>query len=758
MPGALRSRARVPRRVRRRLRPPADTRARPRLLHAHDVRIQRRGDRCEGHDLWRRALRRLDRGDRRAGDARHRLRRWGRAAPALARRRAARSAERRRLFRLRAGRTPQPRPSVARGAAAARPQGRYGLRRPLAERAARPGGAAPRRLDGHRRREPGDGARAGPRRLDRAARRAGRQDLRMKRWRDMYCGAARPDDVGRTIAVAGWVARRRDHGGLIFIDLRDHTGVVQLVVNPERAPEAASSAHAIRSEFVVHARGEVVARAPDAVNANIATGAVEIQVDELDVLARSEPLPFQLDDDNVEEPLRLRYRYLDLRRDRMQRNLRLSATVVRAIRDSMEEQGFIDVWTPTMTLGTPEGARDFLVPVRLQPGRFFALAQSPQLFKQTFMIGGLDRYYQIATCWRDEDLRADRQFEFRQLDLELAFPTREDVLEVLERVVVASFEAIGRTPPQRPLRHLAYADAMLRYGTDKPDLRFDLEIQDATAVTRKSEFGVFAKAECVRFLIAPAAFSRAELQRLEDFAKEWGAKGLAYLVVDESGEVRSPISKFLSADELAAFAAPPGSTVLFAADSQSMVERVLGALRTELAQRLELIDETRDDLLWVVDFPLFLEDEDTGRWTFVHHPFTSPIDGHEELIERDPGGALSQHYDLIWNGWELGSGSIRIHRQEIQERVFRAMGMTNEEARSKFGWFLDALQMGAPPHGGFALGIERFVALLAGESNIREVIAFPKTASGSDPLTGAPAPTTEERLSELGIRLKTPPT
>ncbi len=578
----------------------------------------------------------------------------------------------------------------------------------------------------------------------------------MNRWRDLYCGELRPDDVGRTVTVAGWVARRRDHGGLIFVDLRDHTGVVQLVVNPERSPAAAQAAHAIRSEFVVRANGEVVARAPDAVNPNIATGAVEIQVDELELVARSEPLPFQLDDDNVEEPLRLRYRYLDLRRERMQRNLRLSATVIRAIRDSMEEQGFIDIWTPTMTLGTPEGARDFLVPVRLQPGTFFALAQSPQLFKQTFMIAGLDRYYQIATCWRDEDLRADRQFEFRQLDLELAFPTREDVMEVLERVVVASFEALGRTPPERPFRRLSYADAMLRYGSDKPDTRFGLEIQDATEVTRGSEFGVFKNAERVRFLVAPTVVSRSELQRLEEFAKEWGAKGLAYVVVEESGELRSPIAKFLSADELAAFAAPPGSTVLFAADTEPMVERVLGALRSELGQRLDLIDPERNDLLWVIDFPLFLRDEDTGQWTFVHHPFTSPLEGHEDLIESDPGAALSQHYDLIWNGWELGSGSIRIHRQEVQERIFRAMGMSDEEAAAKFGWFLEALQMGAPPHGGFALGIERFVALFAGEANIREIIAFPKTASGSDPLTSAPAATTQERLSELGIRLANP--
>jgi aspartyl-tRNA synthetase len=578
----------------------------------------------------------------------------------------------------------------------------------------------------------------------------------MKTWRDLYCGEVTPEHVGKTVTVAGWVARRRDHGGLIFIDLRDHTGIIQLVINPERAPEAAKVAHDIRSEFVVRARGEVVRRAPEAVNPNIPTGEVEIQVDELEIVARSEPLPFQLDDEGVEEPTRLRYRYLDLRRDRMQRNLRLSATVIAAIRRSMEEQGFIDVWTPSMTLGTPEGARDFLVPVRLQPGRFFALAQSPQLFKQTLMIGGLDRYYQIATAWRDEDLRADRQFEFRQLDLELAFPTRDEVLGVLERVVVASFEALGRTPPARPFPRMAYAEAMLRYGSDKPDVRFGLEIQDATEITRGSEFGVFAGAETVRYLVAPKALSRGELQRLEEFAKEWGAKGLAYLVFDESGEVRSPISKFLSERELEAFQSPPGSTVLFAADSTPMVERVLGALRLHLGDQLDLVDESRNELLWVLDFPLFLEDEDTGRWTFVHHPFTSPVEGHEDLIDTDPGAALSQHYDLIWNGWELGSGSIRIHRQEIQERVFRAMGMTDEEARAKFGWFLDALRMGAPPHGGFALGIDRFLALMAGESNIREVIAFPKTASGSDPLTGAPAPTTKERLDELGISLKTP--
>jgi aspartyl-tRNA synthetase len=572
-------------------------------------------------------------------------------------------------------------------------------------------------------------------------------------WRDLHCGEVRPEHVGRRVTLAGWAARRRDHGGLVFIDLRDHTGYVQLVVNPERTAEAAKVAHEVRNEFVLRATGEVVARTPEAVNPNLPTGEVEVQVDELEIISRSDPLPFQLDEQGVDEALRLRYRYLDLRRERMQRNLRQSATVIAAIRRSMEEQGFIDVWTPSLTRGTPEGARDFLVPVRLQPGRFFALAQSPQLYKQLFMISGFDRYYQIATCWRDEDLRADRQFEFRQLDLELAFPTREEVLDVMETVVVASFEALGRTPPQRPFPRLGYADAMLRYGSDKPDVRFGLEIEDATEATRNSEFKVFSGASAVRFIRVPQELSRAELERLEEFAKEWGAKGLAYLVFDEEGEVRSPIAKFLSEPELERFRAEPGSTVLFGADEPAAVERVLGALRLHLGAELGLIDPNRDELLWVVDFPLFQWDEDAEQWTFVHHPFTGPLGGHEELIESDAGGALSQHYDLIWNGWELGSGSIRIHRTEVQEAVFRAMGMKDEEARDKFGFLLEALRMGAPPMGGFALGIERFVALLAGESNIREIVAFPKTSTGSDPLTGAPTVMPQETLAELGIKV-----
>jgi aspartyl-tRNA synthetase len=570
-------------------------------------------------------------------------------------------------------------------------------------------------------------------------------------WRTTTVGAPRAEDVGREVAVAGWAARRRDHGGLVFVDLRDHTGLLQLVVNPETAPEAARTAHEVRNEFVLRAEGEIVRRAPENVNPNLPTGEVEVAVRSLEIVSRSEPLPFQLEDEGVDETVRLRYRWLDLRRERMQRNLRLSATVVAAIRRRMEELGFVDLWTPSLIRGSPEGARDFLVPVRLQPGKFFALAQSPQLFKQLFMIGGFDRYYQIATCWRDEDLRADRQFEFRQLDVELAFPEREDVLTVLEEVVVASFEALGREPPPRPFPRLAWHEVVARYGSDKPDLRFGMEIEDATDVTRGSQFGVFASAPAVRFLTVPQAFSRSELERLERDAKELGAKGLAYLVYDEEGEVRSPIAKFLSEPELARFRAEPGSTVLFGADRPETVARALGGLRAQLGRELRLVDEGAQAFLWVLDFPLFEWSEDEERWSFSHHPFTGVRPGDEDKIESDPGAALSQAYDLVWNGWELGSGSIRIHDQELQRRIFRALGMTDEDAREKFGFLLEALRMGAPPHGGFALGLDRFLALLAGEPNIREVTAFPKVSSGFDPLTGAPTPMPDEVLRELGI-------
>ena len=574
------------------------------------------------------------------------------------------------------------------------------------------------------------------------------------RWRDLKAGELRKEHVGQRLALAGWAARRRDHGGLVFIDLRDEGGLAQLVINPERAPQAAEVAHGVRNEFVIRAEGEVAARAPEAVNPSLPTGEVELQVDELEIVSRSEPLPFQVDEENVEESTRLRYRYLDLRREHMQRNLRLSATVVAAIRRYMDEHGFVDVWTPNLTKATPEGARDFLVPVRLQPGRFFALPQSPQIFKQILMVAGMGRYYQIATCFRDEDLRADRQFEFRQLDLELSFPTREDVWATLEGAVGASFEALERTPPERPFQRLTWHEAMARYGSDKPDLRFGLELHDLTEATRDSEFKVFAQAASVQYLTVPQELSRAELGSLEELAKEWGGKGLAYLVFDEQGEVRSPIAKFLSAELIEAVRPEqPSATVLFGADEPLTVARVLSAVRNHLGRELGLIDTSRDEFLWVTDFPLFEWDEDGKRWTFSHHPFTGVRPGDEDLIESDPGRALSQAYDLVWNGWELGSGSIRIHDPVLQQRVFAAMGLSKEEAEERFGFLLEVLRMGAPPHGGFAMGLERFVALLAGEQNIREVVAFPKTASGSEPLSGAPTPIAQEILAELGIQV-----
>jgi aspartyl-tRNA synthetase len=575
------------------------------------------------------------------------------------------------------------------------------------------------------------------------------------KWRDLRCGEVRPEHVGRRLTLAGWAARRRDHGGLVFVDLRDHTGLCQLVVNPELAPAAIDAAHQVRNEFVLQAEGEIVERAPENVNPELPTGAIELQVDRLEIVSRSEPLPFQVGED-VDETLRIRYRWLDLRSDRMQRNLRIAAKVTSAIRRRMEQLGFVDFWTPSLTRTAPEGARDFVVPVRLQPGKFFALAQSPQLYKQLSVIGGLDRYYQLATCFRDEDLRADRQFEFRQLDIELAFPDRDDVLDVLEQAIEASFEALDREPPPRPFQRLTWHEVMNRFGSDKPDLRFGMEIQDATEATRSSGFGVFANAPAVRFITVPQAFSRAELERLEALAKEAGAKGLAYLVYDEEGEVRSPIAKFLSEEELAGFRGDPGSTVLFGADEPLKASAALGALRTHLNRELGLADESRDEFIWVLDFPLFEPDEETGGWTFVHHPFTGVHPGHDELMESDPGAALSQAYDLVWNGWELGSGSIRIHRQDVQARVFRALGMSEEEAESKFGFLLEALRMGAPPHGGFAMGLDRLIMLLAGEPNIREVTPFPKVASGSDPMTGAPTPLAEPVQRDLGIRVVAP--
>jgi aspartyl-tRNA synthetase len=575
-------------------------------------------------------------------------------------------------------------------------------------------------------------------------------------WRDLGSGEVRPEHVGQRVKLAGWVARRRDHGGLLFIDLRDQSGLCQLVVNPERSPESAAAAHGIRNEFVLQAEGEVAARDPANVNANLPTGAVEVQVDRLEIISSCPPLPFQLDEENVDETLRLRYRWIDLRRDRLQRNLRLRAQMVSIIRRVMEGDGFLEIETPILFKPTPEGARDFLVPSRLQKGRFFALPQSPQILKQLLVISGFERYFQIARCFRDEDLRADRANELTQLDVEMAFPDVEYILGLMERMVVDIWRETLGVHLEIPFERLTYAESMARFGTDKPDLRFGLEIEDATALTRDSEFNVFAGAPAVRFLRVPQEFSRAELEQLEAFAKEWGAKGLAYIVYGEDGEPRSPIAKFLSENELAHFRSDPGSTVLFGADEPAKVARVLGALRSRLGHELGLVDREAFRWVWVTDFPMFEWSEEDGRWSAVHHPFTRPTPESESLLDTDPRAALAIAYDLVANGEELGGGSLRMHEATLQAKVFEILQLTPEQQQERFGFLLEALRMGAPPHGGIAFGIDRMVMVLAREPNLRDTVAFPKNQAGFDPMSGAPSEVPQEQLDDLGIRVLVP--
>jgi aspartyl-tRNA synthetase len=565
------------------------------------------------------------------------------------------------------------------------------------------------------------------------------------------CGEPRVDDVGRMVTLAGWAARRRDHGGLVFVDLRDRTGITQLVINPERSPAAAELAGEIRNEFVLQARGELVARATETVNPRMATGEVELAVDELTIVSRSTPLPFQLDEENVDETLRLRYRWLDLRREKLQRNLRLRARMVGIIRRHMEEAGFLDIQTPILYKSTPEGARDFVVPSRLHKGRFFALPQSPQILKQLTMIAGFDRYYQIAICFRDEDLRADRVQEITQLDVETSFPDREVLFRLMEEMFAAIWRECLGIEIETPWPRMTFAEADRRFGSDKPDTRFGLEVEDATEATRGSEFGVFAGADAVRFLRVPRTLSRAEISALEELAKERGAKGLAYLVRDERGEVRSPIAKFLTERELDALALEPGQTLLFAADACDVTSRVLGHLRLHLGRELGLVDDQSFTFLWVTDFPMFQWDEDEERWAAVHHPFTRPTDEWRDRFDEDPRNALAYAYDIIVNGNELGGGSFRIHEPDIQARVFDLLALSETQQRSQFGFLLDALAMGAPPHGGIALGIDRMAMVLAGEPNLRDVIAFPKNQAGLDPMSGAPTAITQEQLDELGL-------
>ena len=565
------------------------------------------------------------------------------------------------------------------------------------------------------------------------------------------CGDLRADDVDRSVTLCGWVDRRREHGEhLAFIDLRDRSGVVQLVID---------GAHDLRSEYVLQVTGNVRLRPNDTANQALPTGAIEIDVAEVTILSTSDPLPFPLDDrTEVDEVLRLRHRYLDLRRSRMQRNLEVRARVNSAVRTAMEEQGFIEVETPMLIASTPEGARDFVVPSRKEPGSFYALPQSPQLFKQLCMVGGIDRYYQIARCLRDEDLRADRQFEFMQLDAEASFVSQDDVLVFISHAVASAAEAItGERPGEIP--RMSWLEAMERFGTDKPDIRFGMELVELTEVFAGTEFRAF-QAPCVKGIRVPggAETSRNRLDEITDQCRSWGAKGLVWMKVTEDG-LNSPVAKFLTDDEQSALAAAMdaevGDLILIVADERRAARHILGLLRIELGR--PPVTEGGLHFLWVVDFPLFEGMDDAGNPIPAHHPFTMPHPDDMDALDRgDLLDVRSQAYDLVLNGWELGSGSVRIHQREVQEQIFAILGIGAAEAQAKFGFLLDAFRYGPPPHAGFAFGMDRLTAVLAGEENIREVIAYPKTQSGADPLTGAPTPIDDRQLEELGLRVLPP--
>jgi aspartyl-tRNA synthetase len=587
--------------------------------------------------------------------------------------------------------------------------------------------------------------------------------LRPNAYRDTWCGQVLDDRVDSEARVAGWVHRRRDHGGLIFIDLRDRTGIVQLVFHPDSSGESFELAHRLRAEDVLSAAGSVVRRSPETVNAELPTGEFELAVSAAELLADAETPPFQVEgfSGEVGEDARLRHRYLDLRREAMRDTLMLRHRVTAAMREFLDGEGFLDIETPVLTRSTPEGARDFLVPSRLQRGSFYALPQSPQLFKQLLMVAGFERYYQVARCFRDEDLRADRQPDFTQLDVEMSFVDVDDVIEVNERLLAHVFERVGGPSVELPIERLSYDEAMSRFGTDRPDLRFGIELVDLSEALAETEFKVFSGAigsgGAVRGLNAGRReLPRSELDGLISRAQELGAKGLVWAFREGDGW-RSPTAKFLSEAELVALnerlGAEEGDLLLLVADSERVANAVLGQLRVELAERFELIPAGEHRLVWIVDWPLLEWDPAEGRWDPLHHPFTAPAG---EFDPAQPGEARALAYDLVWNGQEMGGGSIRIHRADVQQKVFAALGIDAAEAESRFGFLLEALRYGAPPHGGIAYGLDRIVQRLAGADSIRDVIAFPKTASGADALTGAPAPVGEMQLKELGIALHKP--
>ena len=586
-------------------------------------------------------------------------------------------------------------------------------------------------------------------------------------YRTHLGGDLRAAAVGETVTLAGWVATRRDHGGVVFVDLRDRAGRVQLVFHPELHAEAHAAAHELRNEFVIQVRGEVRARSPETVNPKLPTGQVEVWVDSMELLSRSAVLPFQLDEEGVDETLRLHHRYLDLRRDEMRRNLWARFVLTQTIRRYLEDSGFWELETPILYKSTPEGAREFVVPASTHPGKFYALPQSPQTFKQLYVIAGYERYYQIARCFRDEATRADRSAEFTQLDLEMAFTSREEVFDLMEGLWAAVWRNVLDVEIPTPFRRMTWDEAQLRYGSDKPDLRMGCEIADVSDVLRETGFnafrGVLDSGGVVRGLAVPGAegFSRKDFDDLVEFCRSWGGKGVAWLRVGEGGAVDSPIAKFLSEQELAGIVAEvgagPGDTVFLVADEREAAVRVLGPLRLHLGRRLGLIDESRWDFLWVTGFPMFEWLPDENRWKASHHPFTAPDPASQATFDQEPSQARSQQYDMVLNGNEVGGGSIRIHKQDVQRRVFGLLGISDEEAEEKFSFLLRALSMGAPPHGGIAYGIDRLVMVLTGAESLRDVNAFPKGQGGFDPLTGAPSDIPAEVLRQYRLRVVDPP-